>query len=60
MRGSGTYLYYMTMARIRAPFGGEIISPKNTRQTNTIDNVKAKMEKRHWSRPTLARCPVFC
>jgi ribosome-binding protein aMBF1 (putative translation factor) len=71
MRGSGTYLYYMTMARIRAPFGGEIISPKNTRQTNTIDNVKAKIdnfkakiqdkkEKRHWSRPTLARRPVFC
>jgi hypothetical protein len=50
-------------AQIRAPFDGEIISPKKTRHSNTIDNVKEKIqdkeERRSWSRPTLARCPVF-
>jgi hypothetical protein len=34
----------LTRARIRAPFDGEIISPKTTRQSNTIDNVKAKID----------------
>jgi hypothetical protein len=59
-----------TRARIRAPFDGEIISPKTTRQSNTIDSVKAKIdtvkakiqdkeERRPWSRPTLARHPAF-
>jgi hypothetical protein len=56
-------------AQIRAPFDGEIISPKTTRQSYTINNMKAKIdnikakiqdkeEKGSWSRPTLARCPV--
>jgi hypothetical protein len=60
----------LTRARIRVPFDGEIISPKTTRQSNTIDNVKAKIdnvkakiqdkeEKGPWLRPTLARRPVF-
>jgi hypothetical protein len=59
----------LTRARIRAPFDGDIISPKKTRHSNTIDNVKAKIdnvkakiqdkERRSWSRPTLARRPVF-
>jgi hypothetical protein len=60
----------LTRARIRTLFDGEIISPKITRQSNTIDNVKAKIdnvkakiqykeEKRPWSRPTLARHLVF-
>jgi hypothetical protein len=31
----------LTRARIRAPFDGEIISPKTIRHSNTIDNVKA-------------------
>jgi hypothetical protein len=62
--------WQVTMAPIRAPFDGEIISPKTTRHSNTIDNVKAKIdnvkakiqdkeERRPWSRPTLARHPVF-
>jgi hypothetical protein len=34
----------LTRAQIRAPFDGEIISPKTTRQSNTIDNVKAKID----------------
>jgi hypothetical protein len=56
-------------ALIRAPFDDKIISPKKTRHCNTIDNVKAKIddvkakiqeeERRSWSRPTLARRPVF-
>jgi hypothetical protein len=52
------------------PFEDEIISPKTTRHTNAIDNVKAKIdnvkakiqdneERRPWSRPTLARPLVF-
>jgi hypothetical protein len=52
------------------PFDGEIIPPKLTRHSNTINNVKAKIdnvkakiqdkeERRPWSRPTLARRPVF-
>jgi hypothetical protein len=60
----------LTRVRIRAPFDGEIISPKTTRLSNTTDNVKAKIdnikakiqakeEKEPWSRPTLARRPVF-
>jgi hypothetical protein len=60
----------VTRDRIRAPFDGEIISPKKTGHSNTIDNVKAKIdnakekiqdkeERRSWSRPTLARRPVF-
>jgi hypothetical protein len=59
----------VTRARIRAHFDSEIISPKTTKQSNTIDNVKAKIEnvkakiqdkeeKGSWSRPTLARRPV--
>jgi hypothetical protein len=59
----------MTRARIRAPFDDKIISPKTTRHSNTIHNVKAnidnvkakiqdKKERRPWSRPTLARRPV--
>jgi hypothetical protein len=34
----------LTRAQIRAPFDGEIISPKTTRQSNTIDSVKAKID----------------
>jgi hypothetical protein len=60
----------LTRARIRAPFDGGIISPTKTKHANTIDNVKAKIdnvkakihdkeERRSWSRPTLARRPVF-
>jgi hypothetical protein len=60
----------VTRARIRTPFDSEIISPNKTRHSNTIDNVKAKIddvkakiqdkeERRFWSRPTLARHPVF-
>jgi hypothetical protein len=60
----------LTRARIRAPFDGKIISPKTTRLSNTIDNVKVKIEnvkakiqdneeKKPWSRPTLARRLVF-
>jgi hypothetical protein len=60
----------LTRARIRAPFDGEITSLKTTRHSNTIYNVKAKIdnvkakiqdkeERRPWSRPTLARRPVF-
>jgi hypothetical protein len=56
----------LTRAQIRAPFDGEIISPKIARLPDTIDNVKAKInnvkvkiqdkkEGRPWSRPTLAR-----
>jgi hypothetical protein len=52
------------------PFDSKVISPKTTRHSNTIDNVKAKIdnvkakiqdkeERRPWSRPTLARRPVF-
>jgi hypothetical protein len=67
----------LTRARIKALFDSEIISPKTTRWSNKIDNVKAKIdnvkakidnvkakiqdkeEKEPWSRPTLARRPVF-
>jgi hypothetical protein len=61
----------LTRARIRPPpLDGEIISPKIARHSNTIDNVKAKInnvkaqiqakeEKGPWSRSTLARRPVF-
>jgi hypothetical protein len=56
--------------RIRAPFDGEIISLKTTRHSNTINNVKAKVdnvkakiqdkqERGPWSRLTLARRPVL-
>jgi hypothetical protein len=34
----------LTRARIRAPFDGEIISLKTKRHSNTIDNVKAKID----------------
>jgi hypothetical protein len=34
----------MTRARIRALFDGKIISPKTTRCSNKIDNVKAKID----------------
>jgi hypothetical protein len=64
------FCYLLTRARIRASFDGQIISLKTTRHSNTIDNVKAKIdnvntkiqnkeEKRSWSRPTLARRPIF-
>jgi hypothetical protein len=67
---SGRLSTSVMRARIKAPFDGEIISPKTTRQSNTIvnvkgkiDNIKAKIqdkeEKGSWSRPTLARRPVF-
>jgi hypothetical protein len=59
----------LTRASIRAPFEGEIISPKIARHSDIIDNVKAKIdnvkakihdkeEERPWSKPTLARRPV--
>jgi hypothetical protein len=34
----------LTRARIRAPFDREIIFPKTTRQSNTIDSVKAEID----------------
>jgi hypothetical protein len=57
-------------ARIRVPFDSEITSLKTTRYSNTIDNVKAKIdnvkakiqdkeERRPWSRPIVARRPIF-
>jgi hypothetical protein len=60
----------LTRARISTPFDDEIAFLKTTRCSNTIDNVKAKIdnvkakiqdkeEGRPWSRPTLARRPVF-
>jgi septal ring factor EnvC (AmiA/AmiB activator) len=34
----------LSRARNRAPFNGKIISPKTTRWSNKIDNVKAKID----------------
>jgi hypothetical protein len=62
--------YLLTRVWIRVLFDGKIISLKTARHTNTFDNVKVKIhnvkakiqdkeEKGPWSRPSLARCPVF-
>jgi hypothetical protein len=60
----------LTRARIRAPLTAILLPLKTTRHSNTIDNVKAKIEnikakiqdkeeRRPWSRPSLARRLVF-
>jgi hypothetical protein len=60
----------VTRARIRALFDGGITTLKTTRHSNTIDNVKVKIDnvkakiqdrekRRPWSRPTKERRPVF-